>query len=155
MDGDELEKALAVAHRTIAQRDRTAAEMRSRLEAKGFDAGVVEAALAELEATGLLDDTRFAHRFAEDKRSLEQWGPERIERDLRRRGVAEDLIEEAVAARDGAAELDAALELLAQRVAPPDDDRRRDRAWRMLVRKGYPSDLAYEAVRAHGRRGAA
>ena len=34
---------------------------------------------------------------------------------------------------------------------PPADDRDRDRAWRMLVRKGYEPELAYDAVRAHER----
>ena len=34
---------------------------------------------------------------------------------------------------------------------PPCDDRERDRAWRMLVRKGYEPELAYEAVRQHAR----
>ena len=47
-------------------------------------------------------------------------------------------------------ELAAALDLLTERrISPPSDDRERDRAWRMLVRKGYGPELAYEAVRAH------
>jgi hypothetical protein len=32
-------------------------------------------------------------------------------------------------------------------MAPPGDDRERARAYGLLVRKGYESDLAYEAVR--------
>ena len=40
-------------------------------------------------------------------------------------------------------------------MAPPADDRERDKAWRLLIRKGYEPDLAYEAVRAHGARRAA
>ena len=39
--------------------------------------------------------------------------------------------------------------LLEQRLPPPRDDRERDRAWRLLVRRGYESELAYEAVRRH------
>ena len=35
------------------------------------------------------------------------------------------------------------------RTIQPSDDRARDRAWRMLVRKGYAPELAYDAVRAH------
>ncbi len=35
------------------------------------------------------------------------------------------------------------------------DPRAQDRAWRLLVRKGYDSELAYDAVRAHTRRAAA
>ena len=47
------------------------------------------------------------------------------------------------------AELDTAVMLLEQRFpTPPRDDRERDRAWRLLVRRGYAPELAYEAVRA-------
>jgi regulatory protein len=105
----------------------------------------------ELEGAGFLDDARFAQRFAEDKRSIERWGSERIERELRRRGVAPDLIEVVAAPRGAGDEMQAALSLLAERVAPPESDRERDRAWRLLVRKGYGPELAYEAIRVHGR----
>ena len=112
--------------------------------------------VGELEAAGYLDDARFAQRFAEDKRALERWGSERIARDLRRRGVAPELAEAALSAQAREQELDAAIGLLAERVpVPPTGARERDRAWRMLVRKGYEPELAYEAVRAHGRRAAA
>ena len=40
---------------------------------------------------------RYARRFAEDKRELQRWGSERIERELRKRGVAPELIEAALA----------------------------------------------------------
>ena len=34
---------------------------------------------------------------------------------------------------------------------PFDGDRERDKAWRMLVRRGYEPEIAYEAVRRHER----
>ena len=61
----------------------------------------------------------------------------------------------AVAAQDRGDELQAALALLVERVPPTGTDRERDRAWRLLVRKGYEPELAYEAVRAHTREEAA
>ena len=108
--------------------------------------------MAELCAAGYLDDARYAIRFAEDKRALERWGGERIARELRRRGVGRELVDAALARQDRDGELRAAVELLAARLPqPPDDDRERDRAWRLLVRRGYEPELAYEAVRAHAR----
>ena len=115
----------------------------------------IEHAVTELESVGILDDASFAERFAEDKRGLEQWGGERIQRDLLRRGVPPPLVEEVVSARDREIEFEAALLLLGERMAPPADDRERDKAWRLLIRKGYEPDLAYDAVRAHGARRAA
>ena len=151
----ELERALDLAHRAVARRDRTISELRTVLERKRVGPGAIEAAVAELCAEGLLDDARFARRFTEDKRELERWGRERIARDLHRRGIPPDLIEAAVADRGREAELESALLLLEERVpTPPGDARERDRAWALLVRRGYAPEIAYDAVRSYERRSA-
>jgi regulatory protein len=151
----ERERAIELAYRAVARRERTVAELRTCLEGKRVEPGAIDEAVAELEETGFLDDARYAERFAEDKRTLERWGSERIARELHRRGVAPELIERAAAAQDRDEELAAALELLGRRMPTIlHDDRERDRAWRLLVRRGYEPELAYEAIRAHSRRAA-
>jgi regulatory protein len=150
---DDRERALQLAYRAVGHRDRTVAELRTFLERKRVEPGSIAAAVAELREAGLLDDARYARRFAEDKRELESWGAERIARELQRRGIAPDLIEPVVADRSREAELETALLLLERRVPPPADDRDRDRAWRLLIRRGYEAELAYEAVRRHERSG--
>jgi regulatory protein len=151
----ELERALDLAHRAVARRDRTVSELRTVLERKRVGPGAIDAAVAELCAEGLLDDARYARRFAEDKRELERWGSERIARDLHRRGIPPDLIEAVVAGRGREAELETALLLLEERVpTAPANDRERDRAWALLVRRGYWPEVAYDAVRAYERRSA-
>jgi regulatory protein len=149
----EAQRALDLAYKALNRRDRTVFELRCHLEGKLVEPDAIEAVVGELVREGLLDDARYACLFAEDKRRLDRWGAERIERELARRGVAPGPIAEAIAAQDGESELDAAVALLADKVGePPADDRARDRAWRMLVRKGYAPELAYDAVRAHGAR---
>ena len=131
------------------------AEVRGVLERKRIDPAAIDEAVRELTEAQLLDDGRYARRFAEDKRELEQWGGERIARELRRRGVAPSRIEAALETYGPEGELEAALILLRRRFPQaPGDDRERDRAWRLLVRRGYASELAYEAVRVHEREAA-
>jgi regulatory protein len=149
----ERERAIQLGYRAVGHRERTVAELRTFLERKRVEPEAIEEAVAELTEAGFLDDARYALRFTEDKRQLERWGSERITRDLQRRGVPPDLIEAAVADRSRDAELDTALLVLQQRVPPPSDDRERDRAWRLLIRRGYASEIAYEAVRQHERDG--
>ncbi|HEX2127480.1 MAG TPA: regulatory protein RecX [Thermoleophilaceae bacterium] len=151
--GSELERALGLAYRAVGRRERTVAELRTFLERKRVGPYGIDAAVAELRNAGFLDDARFAQRFAEDKRELDRWGSERIARGLHRRGVAPELIEAAVAQCGHEAELATALLVLEQRAPPPrGDDRERDRAWRLLMRRGYTPEIAYEAVRAYERR---
>ena len=99
---------------------------------------------------GYVDDARYARTFAEDRRKLDDWGPERIERRLLALGVDAELVTDALSVRDAAGELDAAVALLRRRfgAAIPADDRERERALGMLARKGYDLELAYDAVRA-------
>ena len=149
----ERGRAIDLAYRALSARDRTVAELRALLERKRVEPEAIEAAVLTLTDAGYLDDARYAHRFAEDKRSLERWGSERIARDLRRRGVAPGLVEAIVSEHDRDSELQHALALLLARVPdPPADDRDRDHAWALLIRRGYEPELAYEAVRVHERR---
>jgi regulatory protein len=149
---ERLQRARDHAWRALNRRDRTVAELARHLVAKRVEPELVDAVVVELAEQGYLDDERYAQRFAEDRRRLDGWGAERIERRLRELGVDAAHIAAAVAEQDGAAELDAAVGLLERRFPePPATPRDRDRALGMLVRKGYELDLAYDAVRRHAR----
>jgi regulatory protein len=149
-----LEHALELAYRHLGFRDRTVAEIRRHLEGKGVTEATIADAVAELVALGYLDDARFAQRYAEDRRALDRWGAERIERRLAAAGVPAALIAAALATQDADAEHEAALAVLRRRFpTPPADDRARKRALGLLVRRGYGLELAYAAIRAHERDG--
>jgi SOS response regulatory protein OraA/RecX len=106
------------------------------------------AAPHHLISIGTLDDARFALRFAEDKRELSGWGSERIRSALLDRGVGAEEVEAAVA--EGVdLEIERAERLLEERGAELGDESGRARALSLLVRRGYPLELSYEAI---GRR---
>jgi regulatory protein len=112
----------------------------------------IDAAIAELERMDYLDDARFARRFAEDRRRLDGWGTDRIERRLRALGVEPAVAAAALGGDDGHDELQAAVALLQRRFRQaPDSDRERERALGMLARRGYDLEVAYDAVRAFER----
>jgi regulatory protein len=146
---NRLPDALELAYRYLAHRERTEAEVRARLERAELPAEEIEAAVAELTELGYLDDARYARVFAEDKSNLADWGSDRIERVLRERGVERGLIAGALAEVSAEEEDSRALALLRRRFPEPSaDPRERERALGVLIRKGYDSDLAYDAVRA-------
>ncbi len=110
-----------------------------------------ERAIEVLGDQGYLDDARFACQFAADKRELDQWGAERIRRALLERGIDREVVEAELDSQPGGGELERALALLRRRFPDPVHERReRDRALGVLLRKGYDSDLALEALRVHG-----
>ena len=147
------ERAIELAFRHLDRRDRTETELRRHLAARDVGEAEADAAIAEVARMGYLDDARYARTFAEDRRNLDGWGNERIERRLLTLGVDREHIAAALGDRDGAGELDAAVELLRRRFrdAVPASERERERALGMLVRKGYELELAYDAVQAFER----
>ena len=132
-------------------RDRSVAELRAYLEGKRVEPEAIDTVIGELRESGVLDDARYAERFTEDRRELSGWGPERIAQDLSRRGIPGEVIEPALASRSRDDELEAARGLLSERFGELPDDRARNRAWQLLVRRGYDAELAYDAVRAQAR----
>ncbi len=153
-DDAGLERPLAIAYRYLNARERTRAEMRTHLEGKGIDPRDVERSIEALVDQGHLDDRRFARLFVQDKRELDEWGADRIRRTLRARGVDRDVVEGALAEHepDADGEIDRALAVLRRRFPSPAGDRReRERALGVLLRKGYDTDLALEAISAHVR----
>jgi regulatory protein len=134
----------------LNRREHTVAELRRVLERKRVDPADVTAVVGELRQSGFLDDAGYAQRFAEDRRHLDGWGSERIERRLRSLGIAPEHVAAAVGARPSQAEQEAALELLRRRFPePPADARERNRALGVLVRKGFELELALDVLRRY------
>jgi regulatory protein len=145
-----LQHARDIAWQALNRRDRTVAEVARTLAAKRVEPAAIETVVAELCEQGYLDDARYARRFAEDRRRLDDWGAERIERRLHALGVEAGLIAAAVAEQDPGGELEAAVALLRRRFPePPDTPQDCHRALGVLLRKGYELELAHEAICAH------
>jgi regulatory protein len=145
-----LQHARDLAWRALGRRERTVAEMARLLAGKRVEPALIDEVVGELIEQRYLDDASYARRFAEDRRRLDGWGAERIERRLRALGVDAGDIAAAVGERGHAGELAAAVELLRRRFPePPATPRDCERALGVLVRKGYELELAHDALRRH------
>jgi regulatory protein len=141
---DAFEVALAA----LQRKERTAHELALWLDERGFAPEEVEVALTRLAEADVLDDERFARRYAEDKRELSGWGPERIRAALLARRVPSETVEATLAADSYRDQLGRARKLLALRGRPLEGNAERRRALEYLTRRGYDYEIAYEAVRS-------
>jgi regulatory protein len=147
---ERVEHARTLAWTALNRRERTVAELARLLERKRVEPAVIDEVVGELREQGYLDDAAYAQRFADDRRRLDGWGNERIERRLRALGIGGADLRAALEQRDSGQELEAALALLARRFPePPATPRDAQRALGMLVRKGYGLELAHDALRRH------
>jgi regulatory protein len=141
------DEPLSLALKALDRKERTVAELGSWLRARGVEPNEADEVLDRLISTGVLDDARYARRYAEDKRELKRWGSERIRAALLDRGVSEADAEEALRDAGGEQEIELAVGLLRERGAALEDRLDRQRALGMLIRRGYESEVAYEAIR--------
>lgn len=145
--GQPEREALELAVAAITRKERTAAELHDLLRGRGVEPDAAAAALEHLAAIGELDDRRFAFRYAQDKRELRGWGPDRIRAALLERGIDRDLAAEAAAGETLEEQAARAAALLLRRGEELADDAARGRALAYLARRGFDSEIAYEAVR--------
>ena len=156
---ERLQRGLELSFAYLNRRERTVAELAAHLERKGIGPDTAQACLEQLTGDGYVSDARYAQMYVHDKRELDGWGSERIRRGLAERGISRDGIERALAEHEarygaGESELDRALALLARRFPEPPRERRdRDRALGALIRKGFDSELALDALTAYARGG--
>jgi regulatory protein len=142
--GDE---SFSLALQALGRKERTVAEMESWLRARGIGEEESCEVVERLVTGGALDDTRFARRYAEDKRELQGWGSERIRMALLDRGISPEDIEAALHDAGGEQEIERAVGVLRERGATLADALERQKALGLLIRRGYESEVAYEAVR--------
>jgi regulatory protein len=145
--------SFALALAALSHKERSVAELGRWLGERGVAADEAEETLTHLIEVGAVDDARFAARYAEDKRELAGWGSERIRAALLERGVGRADVEAAIGLDDEVTEVERAVALLRDRGTELGDERARSRALGLLARRGYGSDVAYEAIRVVEREG--
>lgn len=125
----------------LARRERTAHEVRTRLVEGGCSTHEADELVAALVADRWIDDRRAAATHVRTAAGIKGRGPQRIEYELRARGIAKDVVRECLAGLRGATEREAIRRILVAKRAPahPDPVSRR-RLVQHLLRRGFSSE---------------
>ena len=134
----------------LAARARSRKELADRLAQKNVPGELATALLDRFEEVGLIDDDAFARAWIADRQRAKGLAPRALALELRRKGVADDVVREALDDVDAGAEEAAARTLVRKKLRTlrgVDDTTATRRLVGMLARKGYGSGLAYAVVR--------
>ncbi len=144
--------ARRVAIDLLARKAWTRRDLVQRLRRRGAAAELARDIVADLGARGYLDDESFARWWAQARARGRRVGSVRLQRELRAKGVAPELIKAAVeAAFETASELDRAMEAGRRRLAGLvriGRGRLPSRLADYLLRRGYPASLVSRVVKA-------
>ena len=144
-------RASNVSIHQLARRGMSRWELEQVLAKREIEPETAAAELDRLESVGLLDDAALAVSLVYTQHSRKGLGRTAIEQELRRRHIAPEIIESALAEIADDEELSRATELAVKRVAQLatyDDETARRRLHGFLARKGYSSDVVRQAMDA-------
>jgi regulatory protein len=137
-----------VALRLLARREHSSQELRAKLLRKGHPAEAVDVVLSQLAARRLISDVRFAGSLVRHRSGRGQ-GPVRIRTELRRQGVAEELIQAEFAGTDcDWAQLAARVRVRKFGTRVPTDSVERAKQARFLQYRGFTADQIRAALGA-------
>ncbi len=143
---DRRRRALDAAVAMLARRPRSEREVRQRLRQRKFEPELVDATVARLFDTKLLDDAEYARSWTESRDRQSPRGSRLIARELRANGVEAAIADDAASA---VSDEDAAYRLAARRLrslAGLERDVFRNRLGGYLQRRGFGWDTCRSTV---------
>jgi len=90
----KLARQLAV--RMLSAREHSENEIRNKLMQKGFDTETTENTLMQLKSMGYINDGLYARKYISDRLKLKPKSKKALYYELKRKGVDDDIIEEAL-----------------------------------------------------------
>ena len=149
-DADPESTARIICLRLLTVRARTRLELRDALAARGVPDGPATTVLDRLAAVGLIDDEAFAENFVRSRVAERGLAPREIVRQLRSKGVGDEIAGAAVEHLDRDAELATARALALRKLRSMsrlDSAAQSRRLISLLARKGYSSGVCYRVTR--------
>ncbi len=136
-----LEKAVAM----LAMRACSKAEIKIRLKRNGYAVETIEMVIYKLEKEQLLDDADFARQWVSSRSA--KYGSKRIAQELRMKGISSEEIQDILEEIPEEKQLEQAVSLAKKYILRIKDDSAKgiQKTLAMLVRRGYPWDIASHA----------
>jgi regulatory protein len=131
-------------------RPRSIAELKEKLEIKGFSSAEIETTLHDLIASKLLDDRAFTKSWI-NYRLARPFGFRRIIQELKGKGIHQEIIDQAVAQiKDSYEPAEVVLELAQRRwkrLPVIDPLKKKKRVLDFLLRRGFEADIVMKALK--------
>lgn len=147
---EEKKRAKDRALRFLSYRDRSEKEIRTKLQQIGYDAAIIDWVIGELKRLKFLDDQRFAQSFAQTQMITRPVGEYYLRRELKDKGVDEQLIEQTIdQVYQEKGQLAVALDLAAQRkkrYKNIEEIKAKKQVSNFLLRRGFDWDTVSEVM---------
>ena len=148
--GDPVDAARQICLNQLEHSPRTRAELAARLRSKGVEDHVAQQVLSRFAEVGMIDDALFAQMWVTSRHRGKGLARRALTYELRRKGVDDESVAQALATLDPDVELATARALVDRRLRTTRGlatEARIRRLAGMLARKGYPAGVAFRVVK--------
>jgi len=140
------QSCLDTALRYLSYRPRSEWEIRKYLEKRGVSPSSVGAVLLSLREQGLLSDVAFAEFWKTNRESFSPRSQAMLRSELRRKGIAQDIIVEVIQEVDEEASAYKAAQKRARRFVTSDYDSFRRGVAAFLRQRGFNNEVAQQTI---------
>jgi regulatory protein len=145
-DQDAAQRAYERALRFLSSRPRSTAEVQRNLEQQALPGVTVDAVIERLLAAGYLDDEAFARYWVSNREQFRPRAPLALRQELRQKGVANDIIAQALQAVDSESSAYRAGLAQARRYETLEPRAFRQKLGGYLLRRGFAHDVVWTVV---------
>lgn len=138
---DHFQRCLNVAVRYLSYRPRGEAELRERLTQRGFAGDIQDAVINKLSEQGLINDAAFAQFWKDNRESFRPRSQWLTRLELRRKGIASEVIDQVVNTIDDEANAYRAALSKARQLSDADYPSFRRKLGGYLQRRGFRSSV--------------
>jgi len=145
---EERHEIYMKALRLVGRRPHARKELERKLRERGYEAEMIDWACSRLQEENYVNDEEFARQLTEQRIYSQRKGRNLVKEELRQKGVAKELVQEALGAVDPEEELAGALKVAETKWRQSSGsfiDRKRKTA-AFLLRRGYTSGIVSKAL---------
>ena len=152
---DQAKQGLIYAMRLLSISKKSEKRIREKLKEKGYSQNSIEEVTGELKTKGILDDLKFAKEKVYWAHHGNPVGKRRLKFELKKHGVKDSQITEALEDIDPASERDTAFSLAktqAEKLKALSPIQRKKRLYDFLARRGFDYEICREIVTSLDKR---
>ena len=145
-------EALQLLRKYCAYQERNHQEVRNKLLSLGIRGNDLENLIVKLIEDGFLNEERYALAFAGGKFRMKNWGRNKIEQQLKAKGISDYLINKAIKEIGEGDYKKSLQQLLGKKAGSIKDSNvfsKKQKLSNFLIRKGYEQEFVWEEVKKY------
>lgn len=149
MMNEQIKQGLIYAMRLLSVSKKSETRIREKLKEKGYPEPVAEEVIRELKEKNILDDSKFAEEKVYWATHGNPLGKRRLRFELKKQGLSEQVVGEALDGITRAEERENALALAktqADKLKSLEPERRKKRLYDFLIRRGFDYEICRDVI---------